>query len=426
MAQAALLSPGGRLFEVFRLLARSPSLPLALSLLLSLLVSVGQVAAKVCSDKYRVKNAVSRGAALTQARAHTSKPVTVFRLNCIDDDETGENCGGTCKPCSEGVKGPAQQDTVFCKVPEAVRGASLRNVAVTVEASPGPTDSPYSTRMRTSLKGWESVAVAAVSCISDQSRGFAYGAHDFEWATSFAVTVGSVHTTSLTVDKNTGEIYMTGAMQGALTITGKHIMTRIQMGELTVSPAATIITSCTRAVNTNAAPWLSSHDSCGRTSFIARFSKDGKALYLNKLEVSVDITPGVAQAVITDASFDSTNAQLYVVGYFSDGQMTLTESTTLMACDIDPKTRVSRGTPSGNLAAFAVASTNQRYQEGFLLKYSREGALIWMKAIKAARLPANSGLLVSQLRVKTYKAASENYVYTGTKISKFRTKIYNF
>jgi hypothetical protein len=305
----------------------------------------------------------------------------VFRLNCIDDDETGENFGGTCKPCSEGVKGPAQQDTVVCKVPEAVRDASLRNVAVTVEASPGPTDSPYSTRMRTSRKGWESVAVAAVSCISDQSRGFAYGAHDLEWATSFTVTVGSVHTTALTVDKNTGEIYMTGTMQGALTITGKHIMRKIQMGELTVSPAATITTSCTGSVNTNAAPWLSSHDSCGCTSFIARFSKDGKALYLNKLEVSVDITPGVAQAVITDASFDSTNAQLYVVGYFRDGQMTLTESTTLMACDIDPKTRVSRGTPSGNLAAFAVASTNQRYQEGFLLKYSREGALIWMKTL---------------------------------------------
>jgi len=37
---------------------------------------------------------VSRAAALTQAVAHTNVPVTVSRMDCIDDDETGENCGG--------------------------------------------------------------------------------------------------------------------------------------------------------------------------------------------------------------------------------------------------------------------------------------------------------------------------------------------
>ena len=133
---------------------------------------------------------VSRAAALTQAKAHTNVPVTVSRMDCIDDDETGENCGGqqqypplpcqdllyvpvthkmttsievcnticsktfclfldyvflscvslinkgTCKPCPSAVMGPAQQDTVVCTVPEAVRGASTRDLSITVQASP--------------------------------------------------------------------------------------------------------------------------------------------------------------------------------------------------------------------------------------------------------------------------------------------------
>jgi len=43
---------------------------------------------------------------------------------------------GTCKPCPSAVMGPAQQDTVVCTVPEAVRGASTRDLSITVQASP--------------------------------------------------------------------------------------------------------------------------------------------------------------------------------------------------------------------------------------------------------------------------------------------------
>jgi hypothetical protein len=205
---------------------------------------------------------VSRGAARTAATAHANVPVTVSRMDCIDDDETGDNCGGTCKPCPSGSMGPQQQDTIVCKTPEAVRGESTRNLAVTVEASPGPAHSPYAVRMGSALKGWHDASVAAVSCISEQSRGFAYGAHDFQWASSLRASAGSVHTTSVSVDVNSGETYVTGTMQAELTIAGKHIMTNIQMGELKVSPAATMTSTCTGAPVSRTCEKLSSSSSC--------------------------------------------------------------------------------------------------------------------------------------------------------------------
>ena len=356
---------------------------------------------------------VSRGAARTQAVAHANVPVTVQRMDCIDSDETGDNCGGTCKPCPSNNMGPSQQDKVVCKAPEAVRGARTRDLAVTVEASPGPKHSPYSVRMSPALKGWSDVSVAAVSCISEQSRGFAYGAHDFEWSTSLrtsASTAGSVHTTSLSVDPNSGETYITGTTQGALTIRGKHIMTGIQMGELTVTPE-TVTSTCTGAPNKPHTIAGTGNLDCGRASFIAHFSKDGKALYLNKLEVDGGLA---AQAVITDSSFDTSNSQLYVVGYFTDGRPDRRDQITLKAYDIDRVTRVSKTTASGQLAAASLDATNHVYQEGFLLKYSRAGALVWMRAIKGMRVSAQSGLVVSQLRVKVYKASSSSIINTAT------------
>jgi len=355
---------------------------------------------------------VSRGAALTQAVAHSNVPVTVKRMDCIDSDETGDNCGGTCKPCPAAVMGPAQQDTLVCKAPEAVRGVSTRDLAVTVEATPGPKHSPYSVRMQAQLKGWQDASVAGVSCISEQSRGFAYGAHDFEWSSSLIASHGGVHTTSLSVDVNSGETYITGTFQGRVQIAGKHIMTEIQMGELKVTQMATPIVTCTGALNS--APTISGtgNNDCGRASFIARFSKEGKALYLNKLE-----TDGVSntkyQTVITDSAFDSSNSELYVVGYFNDGQRDSMEAMTLKAYDIDPTTRVSKSTASGSLLAQSVDSTNHLYQEGFLLKYNRKGNLVWMRSIKSQRLPLNSGLLISQLRIKTYKASTSSIINTA-------------
>jgi hypothetical protein len=102
-----------------------------------------------------------------------------------------------------------------------------------------------------------------------------------------------------------------------------------------------------------------------------------------------------------------------VVGFFSDGQGGSYEVPTLKAYDIDLVTRVSKTTASGSLGGAALDSTNNLYQEGFLLKYTRDGALIWMRALKGARVPLKSGLLFSQLRVQVYKASTSSIINTA-------------
>ena len=190
-------------------------------------------------------------------------------------------------------------------------------------------------------------------------------------------------------------------------------MSKLQMGQLEVEPAETMTTTCTGAANRE--HWVSGvgNKDCGLVSFIARFSKEGKALYLNKLEAT-GTTKGVYQTVITDAEFDSSASELYVVGYMNDGDSTSMEKPTLLAYDIDVATRVSKATASGSLAGATIANDCNVYQEGFLLKYRRDGSLVWMRSIKAERLAAKSGLLVSHLRVAAYKASTSSIINTAT------------
>jgi len=79
----------------------------------------------------------------TLATAHAAgTPVMV--LGCMDGDETGSNCGGSCKPCSAPAKGgPVQQEKLICVTPAGhsgmgPSGQAAGDLPVTVEASPGP------------------------------------------------------------------------------------------------------------------------------------------------------------------------------------------------------------------------------------------------------------------------------------------------
>eukprot|EP00292_Cryptomonas_paramecium_P001391 CAMPEP_0113729228 /NCGR_PEP_ID=MMETSP0038_2-20120614/42415_1 /TAXON_ID=2898 /ORGANISM="Cryptomonas paramecium" /LENGTH=2134 /DNA_ID=CAMNT_0000661011 /DNA_START=259 /DNA_END=6663 /DNA_ORIENTATION=+ /assembly_acc=CAM_ASM_000170 len=366
---------------------------------------------------------VTRAAAGTKAAAHGGV-ATVTRLNCLDDDETGENCGGSCKPCAETVKGPQEHSRLLCITPEAPFDDPKTDLEVTVEAASGPTDSPYQVRMDPKLQKWTDTSTRAVSCVTAASRGFSFGAHDFAWGLHFRTASGSAHVTTVSVDENNGEVYVMGTMQGTIYIEGKHVMTKAQMGSLTVSPATSawpLTATCTGAINM---PYIiagTGNDDCGRASFIAQFSRDGRPNWLNMIETKLPTAAGsvTAQAVITDSSFDAANSELYLVGYYSDGMIktsqTLASSTTLTMYDVDPKTRVSStATPSATLAAQATSSTNRYYQEGFIAKYSRAGTVVWVKAVGyATALPhANSGLGVNHLRVVAYKASTSNRINT--------------
>jgi len=89
----------------------------------------------------------------TLATAHAAgTPVMV--LGCMDGDETGSNCGGSCKPCSAPSKGgPVQQEKLICVTPAGhsgmgPSGQAAGDLPVTVEASPGPKESPFRTPWR--------------------------------------------------------------------------------------------------------------------------------------------------------------------------------------------------------------------------------------------------------------------------------------
>jgi hypothetical protein len=182
----------------------------------------------------------------TLATAHTAGARVVV-LSCMDGDETGSNCGGSCKPCSAPAKGgPVQQETLLCVTPAGSSGAgpagqAAGDLAVTVEAAPGPKESPFRARMAPERTGWLDASASAVSCISEQNRGFQYGAHEFVWGVHFASAAQAeeVKVLDMAVDHNTGETYMVGTMMGTITLQGKHIaMNKKLMGKLTVEKAA--------------------------------------------------------------------------------------------------------------------------------------------------------------------------------------------
>merc|ERR1719163_1034869 len=321
----------------------------------------------------------------TLATAHAAG-ATITVLGCMDGDETGNNCGGSCKPCSAPAKGgPVQQEKLLCVTPAGHSGAGAAgqgagDLAVTVEASPGPKASPFRARMAPGATGWLDQASTAESCISEQNRGFQYGAHDFVWGVHFASAAQAeeVKVTDMAVDHNTGETYMVGTMMGALTLQGKHIAMNAKMlGKLRVdkksgvkvaltglglsedSTSATVIklvqnkaftgdgdlvgakvvvtntgddarkgygcmgtVTASDATGTAAKPELTvdgfarAHGggACdidlamaaatvtvynGKMSFIAKLSKDGRPVWLNKLDAESDIDTVMGQVVIT-------------------------------------------------------------------------------------------------------------------------------
>ncbi|EKX32348.1 hypothetical protein GUITHDRAFT_121489 [Guillardia theta CCMP2712] len=347
---------------------------------------------------------VSRAQALTTAQAHANVP-TISRMDCIDSDETGDNCGGRCKPCPSGVRGPQQQDTVLCLTPELKHGLNPSDLAVTVEAAPGPTNSPYQVRMNEMKTGWVDKSSYSVSCVSEQNRGFEYGAHDFVWSSSlksdYAVVV-----TGTTVDGNTGDTYVVGAMVKQVTIEGKHIMSAEQMGSLTVT---TSLSTCTPTI-TGIHDVVGLQYGCALNGFIARFSKSGKAMWLNKVEATGSST--TPMSVLTDAAFDPARSELYVVGHYSDGQTDGQYATTLNLYDVNPSTRTSAATTTNTMAMETLTSTNGIYQEGIIVKYGREGNVLWYKKIDASVLSSGAGMIVSDLKIETYKASTSNIINT--------------
>jgi len=442
---------------------------------------------------------VLRAQAGTLATAHSAGAMLRF-LGCMDGDETGSNCGGSCKPCTAKSKGgPSQQERLICVTPEGVSGPGpsgqgAGDLAVTVESSPGPKDSPFGVRMNRDRTDLVDASVSAVSCISEQNRGFQYGAHDFVWGVHIRSRDENkeVKITDIAVDRNTGETYVVGTMLGAIYLQGKHIhMSKDFGGELEVAPAKVTyidstavkavtattatddgavwktttyaneftgkiveiiaggtdqVTGCTGRATTNTidatgvltfSALSKAGGACtgavgnevyrvhkGSAGFIAKFGKDGRPVWLNKLDTAD--ASNAHELVLTSVAVDPTSGAHYLAGHFSDGYRGWDDTMvpTLNYYSVDAATRVASGTAAGTIAALAADTYGQSpasadpgtaYQEGFLFKYSSAGQFLAKESIKGGKLAVN--LVVSNLKVRAFHASTSSTLNTQVRSS---------
>mmetsp|Transcript_4235 Transcript_4235/g.10192 ORF Transcript_4235/g.10192 Transcript_4235/m.10192 type:complete len:2463 (-) Transcript_4235:343-7731(-) len=423
---------------------------------------------------------VMRGQKGTLAVPHAAGAPVII-LSCMDADETGNNCGGSCKPCPSAVAGgPKEQEKLICITPAGESGFPTEtqgsgDLAVTVEAAPGPRESPFAVRMKADMTGWEDKSTNAISCISEQNRGFQYGAHDFVWGIHFKAEddAADVKVTDMAVDGSTGETYMVGTFADAMTVQGKHIAMNAAMGgRLRIAAAAVsyidsvlsalttttgtsgaapadadgefvgktvkviattgiinLDTGCTGVVSayvaatleltfsaltrandapcvgTTAATTLRIYN--GRTSFIAKFSKDGRPVWLNK----IDTAAAGQEAVITSIAIDTTNAKHYIAGYFSDGltKHANVAKATLNIYSIDEATRVAAAVAIATVSTQGIDSYGQvsvataegvHYQEGFIIKYTNAGVYEANEAVKGKAILQQ--LVISNLKIRAF------------------------
>jgi len=446
---------------------------------------------KIDEEIMKVVALVNETASVTVLRAQKGTLATTHKagtaayvMSCMDMDETGNNCGGSCKPCpAPSRKGPVQHEMLLCVTPPGdsgfgPSGQAAGDLDVTVEASPGPTESPFAVRMKPDMTGWEEHSAKAVSCVSEQNRGFQYGAHDFVWGLHLksADQGEEVKVLDSAVDRNTGETYMVGTMMGTITLEGKHLAMNYALGgKLQVSPAAksyesyTVTTGsisttgfvtsaaatgtgatdyvgkvvkitgdgtdygCTATITafngtsafTTTAFTRANDGACtmssgtptlriynGRSSFIAKVSKDGKAVWLNKLDTA---TAG-HEVVVSSIDVDPTYGLHYVVGYFSDAHPGTVTKATMNIYSVGATSKIGTGTPGktvGTLATDfkqdAVAITEGvDYVEGFIIEYTNAGAYTAYEGIKGTA--AGVDLQVTNLKISAFHPGTSDQI----------------
>uniref|UniRef100_A0A7S0YYW7 Laminin IV type A domain-containing protein n=1 Tax=Hemiselmis tepida TaxID=464990 RepID=A0A7S0YYW7_9CRYP len=430
---------------------------------------------------------VLRAQAGTLATPHAAGAVLTV-LGCMDGDETGSNCGGSCKPCTSKAKGgPTQHDKLICVTPEGTKANG--DLPVTVEAQPGPRESPFAVRSSPDGSALVDSSTSAVSCISEQNRGFQYGAHDFVWGVHIKARDErmDVKITDVAVDRNTGDSYVVGTMVGTIYVQGKHIhMSKDFGGELEVAPAQNTYISGTSGTN---APTTTTIDDAtagkvssgyaneylgklveltytstgaicssrattvtgagvltvegfarstgtcdaafantdtykvykGSAGFIAKFSKDGRPVWLNKLDTA-DAT-NAHELVVTSVAVDPTSGHHYVAGHYSDGWKGYDDASTptLNYYNVDSATRVAGTAAAGTVVVQAADNYGQTpasvdvaaaYQEGFIIKYSSAGQFVAREAIKGGKLADSTH--VSNLIVRAFHPSTSATLNTQT------------
>lgn len=156
----------------------------------------------------------------------------------------------------------------------------------------------------------------------------------------------------------------------------------------------------------------------GSAGFIAKFGKDGRPLWLNKLDTAH--ANNAHELVLTSVAVDPTSGSHYLAGHFSDGYRGYDTTVPILNYyNVNAATRVASGTAAGTISALAADSYGQSpasanpgvsYQEGFLLKYSSAGQFIASESIKGGKLAVN--LVVSNLKVRTFHPSTSSTLNT--------------
>eukprot|EP00960_Hanusia_phi_P070874 767419-Hanusia_phi.AAC.4 len=363
---------------------------------------------------------VLRGQKGTTPVQHNAQAMIYF-LSCMDGDETGSNCGGSCKPCPSSSKtGPQEHSILICETPPAGLSSqqNMQNLEVTVEASPASKSSPFASRMNYAQTGWEDISTRSVSCISDQNRGFQYGSYDFVWGLHFssAGQPEEVQIYDMATDPNTGDTYVIGSLNGLMTIKGKHIaMNQNLLGRLSVTTASNtylVVNSSATTLNSitfTGGPASGNLDYVGSTiivvsatpnygckAVITAFNvtsqeatttdftrvKDGIcdmngeetfhlytgiASFIAKMDKvgkplwlnKIDTAANGQVASIQGITVDSSSGNHYVVGYYSDGLPSTVENVTLNIYNIDTQTRVAASSPTKTLQILGTDTYGQ-------------------------------------------------------------------
>jgi hypothetical protein len=255
---------------------------------------------------------------------------------------------------TSGNKGPIQEEVLYCQTPENEgfdRG-------VTVEAASGSVDSPYQVRQSADRTVWEVREASATSCLSDDTHGFEFGGHDFQWAAAVK-NKATVGTHPVAVDRNTGDVYM--------------VVSATDTSALDTEVAGAHI----RSSDNN--PYQCAANA--KCELLYKFSRDGSPLWVALMVSAAQSTEDLdVTSLVVDES--DSPPSVYVAGTYKPQAADLTN------LKVYPGSGKGNTVPSfsgpttvSNIAAQSLAATGTAGAIGFVARYDADGLVHWARPI---------------------------------------------
>jgi len=273
-------------------------------------------------------------------------------------------------------KGPDQETVLHCTSP-VNQGFDQ---GVTVESASGSIDSPYQVRQAGDRTRWEVKEATATSCLSDDTHGFEFGAHDFTWAVGVNNKVPSnSYGHPVGADRNSGDMYLVVSSEDTSAATDVKVMADH------IQAADDMKTTC------------SQNEAC---EILYKFSKDGSPLWvaLIKTEAAANAALDIT-SIFVDESTAPTS--IYLAGVYT------TSATNINGLKVYPgsgklNTVASwSGQSSLTLPASTALTPVAQAGVGILIRYDADGI------VKFARpIVTDSATGVQAIRMSAYRPST--------------------